>query len=376
MDVIIDKILKRNQRRIQRKSRKEKLKTLNNLYHCEYIKEKDKHINTLIRYKKQIMLDILQNELNQYNDSRDKSIISMFNSIIRDNTLNGVINSKNSNTNTRSKVDLSLLSNLMKSYPLKVKKSLKEITKMYNRLTTGRLYKEGQIRNKIKEIGYSYHIPSRFDYRFETPKNIQLRQIFINEFSSLLKSGNIFFYIDETYLAEHFSTGKDWVLKGERTKSNKFKKLTTLSAICAVSNTGFRKIFILDKHINSKFFFDFLKELYYEIKDDDIYSKYLLENKIVFLMDNCTFHLDYDNLKFFEERNIKFLFNSPYSPRYTMIENIFQTVKMKMRYYDIATIKKRIDVFSKTFNELDDLVFRSTYCHSISCMIEDLDKIL
>lgn len=367
-EIKVKKTIKR-----RKNTKKEQLKKLKNIISPDLINDNNPTILTLIRYKVNIIKETLKKEFETHHIAKNHSIANRFNLIFSRSTISAIPKFNENIDKTKSNVELTVLEDVMKTYPINEKKKLRRITKAYNRKSSSRQYKISTIRKKLHQIGYRYNKPSRIDYRAVTKMTSVLKAIFINEFEKLIKKGYQFIFIDETYLGNHIDCGKSWTNIYDKEIPSEYKRIPMLNAICAVSNNGFKKYTISTESNNAKTYMDFLKELYDELYDHEFYSKFMTDKKIVFFADNCSFHNDVENIKYFEDLDIIFLFNSPYSPRYNMIEQIFQIVKAKMRFNNIDGKNNRINEFSKSFESIELKTFKNVYCNAISCMIDDIE---
>lgn len=145
----------------------------------------------------------------------------------------------------------------------------------------------------------------------------------IKELRNKLKNVNVndIISIDETSIDTHISHNYGWSKKGIKItniKRNLYKRYTI---ICAISNKKIIHYQVIPKSANGELFLSFIQTLISKLDG----NKYLL-------MDNARIH-HYSKVKevINNNRNIKLIYNVPYSPEYNPIEYVFNEFKNKLK---------------------------------------------
>jgi len=195
------------------------------------------------------------------------------------------------------------------------------------------------VRIAIKRLGFSRK-KAKF---YGEPKNLESKiKQFIEKRNEYLKQGKIFLSIDETSFGRNSFEYKGYSEIGKKLfVRKKFPRMTSTSVIACASSNGWIKTQSSQKANNTKSFLHFLQSL-------------SLENNMVILLDNVSFHHSKIVKDFLSSKNVDVLYTPPYCPWFNPIELCFSNVKRNFRRdQDIeqAFVSVQLDHFSKFFQK-------------------------
>ena len=155
--------------------------------------------------------------------------------------------------------------------------------------------------------------------------------------------GNII-YIDEAGFNINNKNFRTWRKKKD-TIYNKYLKNDKFNLIMAVTKEKVISYEITKKSTNSDVFQNFMDKLIKSLDEKDL-------QKSIFFMDNLSAHKTTNLFKFYNDKKLKVIFNTPYISEFNMIEFVFRHIKnytYKKLYPSIKTLK---DDVIKIINDL------------------------
>ena len=154
-----------------------------------------------------------------------------------------------------------------------------------------------------------------------------LRKIFAIEFSNIIDSTQTIVNVDEDLFSNATKSNYSWIHKGQHKFWNNICFKGSLSLIWSITNKGeFFFSSILVKTNNSKTFMEYISELIKWLRIDLNVDM----NKIIIMLDNWQVHKSKAWLKYLNEFGWRILFLPAYSPDFTPIEMLFNTLKRKI----------------------------------------------
>lgn len=134
-----------------------------------------------------------------------------------------------------------------------------------------------------------------------------------------LGADNIFISLDETSVSSAHQSVKFWTLLGHsksyipiRTKNH-----SNLTVLIAVSRNKVEGVMIKEGFVNQIFFSEFISQLHESIKCQTVDAN----KTITIIMDNLRAHCTPKVKEILRRRDIKVIYNAPYSPSLTLLSS-------------------------------------------------------
>ncbi len=214
---------------------------------------------------------------------------------------------------------------------MKLKELLRnEIGKNLSKSTLSRI-----LRNKL---GYRYRKTTLKNKKIGCKNNILSSFLFIKVIVRSMMQNLEIIYIDESGVKidnKHFRT---WINKGYNfgLTSGETGKTNLLMAVSKEKVVYYE---MNRENINGNVFLNFINKLYDRV---DSFKR----NKLLFIMDNATFHRTEENIHNFKNKGIRILFNSPYKSEFNPIEYVFRHLKNYI-YKKIFSTLEEVENFVK-----------------------------
>jgi len=141
----------------------------------------------------------------------------------------------------------------------------------------------------------------------------------LNEIAEAKREGRVFVYLDEINFAQSAITLREWSAKNSNLSVDQEDVYVGFrNVIAAMSEEkGIIHVRIQPQTVDSYDFSEYLLRL----------TQKLRNVPIALFMDNASIHKSKTVKPYYEERNIKPIFNVPYSPDFNPIEAVFSKVK-------------------------------------------------
>jgi transposase len=192
--------------------------------------------------------------------------------------------------------------------------------------------KQGFTKKKARFYGEPKTLPEK------TKEFLEKREIYKNQ-------DKVFISIDEVSFGRNGINTKGYSKKGNKLYIKKHKPIMiTTSVVCAYSKDKLIGKLHFKGSINTNLYLDFLKNLD-------------LNNQMVLLMDNVSFHHSKKVKELCKDKNIDILYTPPYSPWFNPIELCFSIIKR--HYY------KNQDI-DKAFNSLNSNHLKAFFTKSLN----------
>lgn len=163
--------------------------------------------------------------------------------------------------------------------------------------------------------------------------------------------------VDETSIDSHIGNNKGWSKKGTRITQLKKSPRVRYTAISAV---GYSKVLytkIILGSSNSYHFLSFIKKIITKLSST---QKYLI------ILDNCSIHKAAIVTEFInKQKNIKFVYNVPYSPQSNPIEFVFKDIKAFLKKHKI-TPTNIIKYTKDAFKNINGKNIKQYFNHSLN----------
>ena len=141
----------------------------------------------------------------------------------------------------------------------------------------------------------------------------------------MLSEGKEIINIDESSISTTNYSRKSWSLKGIHSVSTDAIRLGNYNVIAAISSIG-RSAFVVGNGSNNQLTF-----MYFLLGMCSLLAKEHPDwrNRVVFLLDNATYHKGKDCIELFQRLKLPVFFQGPYSFRTAPVEMVFSQIKKK-----------------------------------------------
>ena len=146
---------------------------------------------------------------------------------------------------------------------------------------------------------------------------------------SALSFGLYIIYIDESSFTRNEGKAYGYAPKGQRVKFRLYKPNYSIGCIAAISEHGLEGFQLRDGKTNKHAFIHFIKALVDELRSNPAVDL----RKVVFYLDNATYHTTADTVALFQLLEVHYVFAPAYLSPLNPIEYFFGVVKKRLRHF-------------------------------------------
>ena len=242
--------------------------------------------------------------------------------------------------------------NIIKNYDGNKSLSCQKIMEIYNDKNIQKISKTTIYRIITKRLGYSFRKTSVKTNKLLTKNSIKQIFFVLKLVSRVLKIGGEIVYVDESAFYNINSNYKAW-RKNDQDIHYDIKESKKINLILAVTSNKVVYYKMTNESTDGNAFKSFMSELYNKLSE-------LEKKNYVFFLDNLSSHSTPELFEFYNNNNMKIIFNAPYKSSFNMVELAFRHIKretytylfkIKLKYFYQSTLKEYIK-----FNDLNNFI--------------------
>lgn len=180
-------------------------------------------------------------------------------------------------------------------------------------------------------LGYTYKKATTTSPDINKVEFVQHQAHVAERLKDAINFGLYIIYIDETAFTRNEGKVYGFAPKGERLSFQAHKPAYSIGGIAATSAFRLEAFQLRDGKTNKHAFFHFVLSLLSKLRAEG-FPHY---DRIVFYLDNATYHTCPDSVRLFRLLDIHYIFAPAYASPLNPIEQFFGVVKKKLRHYNI-----------------------------------------
>ena len=136
-------------------------------------------------------------------------------------------------------------------------------------------------------------------------------------------------YIDESAFTRNEGKAYGFGSKGKRVEFRLHKPTYSIGCIAAISRHRLEGLQLRDGKTNKHAFMHFILQMVQELRREGVVDL----KKVVFYLDNATYHTTEDTIKLFQLLDIRYIFAPAYLSPLNPIEYLFGVLKKRLRHH-------------------------------------------